>query len=139
MLASIEVWAQKELRINEVFTQYRQQMKESYVRGEALRGYRLDIMRTGKLTVSAGRRDDIEALFLEDIKDVPDRTQDNSEMEVRDGHLYYAVVQLADYKGRHRYVCYQCKHVESGKYEITLAYMRGTATMSDLRNTFKHK
>ena len=84
-------------------------------------------------------RDEVEALFEEDMKGRLSEDDENIELEYRDGHLYYAIVQLTDSKkGLHRYICYQCRQTMGGN-GITLVYMEGKASLADLRKTFKKK
>ena len=97
---------------------------------------------TATLPLSAQKdsaRDKVEALFKEDMQGRLSDENDNLELEYRDGHLYYAIVQIADTKkGLHRYICYQCRQ-ETGGNSITLVYMEGKASLADLRKTFKKK
>jgi len=113
-------------------------IKESLVKGESLAPYKLRVLRTAKFTVGEARRDEVETLFEEDMKGRND-DDENIELEYRDGHLYYAIVQLTDTrKGQHRYICYQCRKTTGG-HGITLVYMEGKASLCDLRKTFKKK
>lgn len=114
-------------------------IKESLVKGENLAPYKLRVLHTAKFTVGNERRDEVEALFEEDMKGRLSDDNENLELEYRDGHLYYAIVQLSDTKkGLHRYICYQCRQTMGGN-DITLVYMEGKARLSDLRKTFKKK
>lgn len=133
--------AQDGLEINKIFkgeVVNEKAMKESLVKGESLEPYKLRVLRTAKFTVGEARRDEVETLFEEDMKGRND-DDENIELEYRDGHLYYAIVQLTDTrKGQHRYICYQCRKTTGG-HGITLVYMEGKASLCDLRNTFKKK
>lgn len=131
--------AQAELKIGDIFegkTIGGKDKTETYIKGASLSAYKLDVLRTIKFCATANERNAVEKLFSADMKLVDNSAKDNMEMESRDGHLYYAVVQLPDYKGRHRFICYQCKK-SGNEYRITLAYMLGKATLSELRKTFK--
>lgn len=134
--------AQDGLEINKVFkgeTVNETAIKESLVKGESLAPYKLRVLHTAKFTVGEAHRDEVEALFEEDMKGRLPDDDENIELEYRDGHLYYAIVQLTDTrKGQHRYICYQCRKTTGG-HGITLVYMEGKASLCDLRNTFKKK
>lgn len=149
---SLCMMAQKELRINEVFSGKMISSKnvtETLIQGKSLESCKLDKLHTIKLNATEHERNDIEKLFKADIKDATGinddvvesrnnyiRNNDNMELEIRNGHIYYAVVQLQDFRGKHRFVCYQCKKT-GDEYKITLAYMRGEASMNELRKMFK--
>lgn len=134
--------AQDGLEINRIFkgkVVSELAMKESLVKGDNLAPYKLRVLHTAKFTVSDSRRDEVEALFEEDMKGRLSEDDENLELEYRDGHLYYAIVQLTDSKkGLHRYICYQCRKTMGGN-GITLVYMEGKASLADLRKTFKKK
>ena len=134
--------AQKGLRINEVFEGKlieKQRMGESLVKGENLAAYNLKVLHTVKFGANDKERARVDQLFTEDMKERISDDDSNMEFESRDGFIYYAIVQLTDNKeGTHRYICYQCKERYS-HYYITLVYMEGEASLSDLRKTFKKK
>ena len=140
--ASLPLSAQEGLRINEVFEGNiinELAMQESLVKGESLEPFKLKVLHTVKFTTGNSPRDKVEALFEEDMKGRLSDDNDNLELEYRDGHLYYAIVQIADTKkGLHRYICYQCRQ-ETGGNSITLVYMEGKASLADLRKTFKKR
>ena len=140
--ATLPLSAQEGLRINEVFEGNiinELAMQESLVKGESLEPFKLKVLHTVKFTTGNSARDKVEALFKEDMQGRLSDENDNLELEYRDGHLYYAIVQLADsHKGLHRYICYQCRQAMGG-YGITLVYMEGKASLADLRRTFKKK
>lgn len=134
--------AQDGLEINRIFKGEivsETAMKESLVKGDNLAPYKLRVLHTAKFTVGNSRRNEVEALFEEDMKGRLSDDDENLELEYRDGHLYYAIVQLPDTKkGLHRYICYQCRQTMGGN-GITLVYMEGKASLADLRKTFKKK
>ena len=144
MLLGITLCAnsQEGLRINEVFEGHvvtKQFIQESLVKGDNLAPYNLKVLHTAKCIANAKERVTMEQLFEEDMKESISDDDSNMEMESRDGHLYYAIVQLKDNtKGTHRYICYQCRD-RSSHYDITLVYMEGKASLADLRKTFKKK
>lgn len=135
--------AQEGLHINEVFEGKiipRQDIQESLIKGDNLASYNLKVLHTAKFTVSDKQlRSTVELLFAEDMKERISSDDSNIEMESRNGHLYYAIVQIKDNsKGTHRYICYQCRE-KATSYFITLVYMEGKASLADLRKTFKKK
>lgn len=138
---AVSAAAQKELRIGSVFDGKNITCKdkiETHVKGKTLEPYKLSVLRTLKFSATDAERDVVERLFAYDMKQTDASTKENFEKESRDGHLYYAVVQISDYQGQHRFICYQCRRTGS-EYKITLAYMRGKATISELRKMFKKK
>lgn len=136
---AMSTMAQKELKIGDIFEGKAVSIKdkvETHVKGKTLEPYKLSVLRTIKFSTTANDRDIAERLFSIDMKQVDASTKENFEMESRDGHLYYAVVQISDYQGQRRFICYQCKRT-GDEYKITLAYMRGKATINELRKMFK--
>ena len=142
LCVSLCAFAQKGLRINDVFegkVVLKSQMKESLIKGDNLAAYKLKVLHTAKFTTRNVTREEVEKLFSLDMENRLSDDDENMELESRNGHLYYAIVQLSDNeKGAHRYICYQCRD-KSGDYDITLVYMEGSASLADLRKTFKKK
>ncbi|MCR4592088.1 MAG: DUF6108 family protein [Bacteroidaceae bacterium] len=143
MSICLSTMAQQGLRINDVFAGKvvpKRHIQESLIKGDNLAAYKLKVLHTAKFsTFGTLRRDSVEALFQEDMKMRISDDNSNMEMEMRNGHLYYAIVQLTDNeKGAHRYICYQCREKERN-YDITLVYMEGSASLAYLRKTFKKK
>ena len=143
MLTSIclSALAQKGLKINDVFEGkviLKSKMQESLIKGDNLAAYNLKVLHTVKFTTPFRlRREEVEKLFYEDMEKRLSDDDENMELESRNGHLYYAIVQLSNTeKGAHRFICYQCRD-KSGDYDITLVYMEGKASLADLRKTFK--
>lgn len=143
MCVTLCAFAQKGLCINDVFegkVVLKNQMQESLIKGDNLASYKLKVLHTTKFTTHNINREEVEKLFNEDMKSRISEDDENMEMESRNGHLYYAIVQLTDSeKGAHRFICYQCRDVKPGRYDITLVYMEGSASLADLRKTFKKK
>lgn len=134
--------AQRGLQINEVFEGKviaKQYMQESLIKGDNVAPYKLRLLHTVKFLANNSQRTKADALFNIDMKERISDDDSNMEMETRDGFLYYAIVQLTDNdKGSHRYICYQCRP-KSTKFDITMVYMEGEASLADLRKTFKRK
>ena len=134
--------AQRGLQINEVFEGKviaKQYMQESLIKGDNVAPYKLRLLHTVKFLANNSQRAKADALFNIDMKERISDDDSSMEMETRDGFLYYAIVQLTDNdKGSHRYICYQCRP-KSTKFDITMVYMEGEASLADLRKTFKRK
>ena len=134
--------AQRGLQINEVFEGKviaKQYMQESLIKGDNVAPYKLKLLHTVKFLANNSQRAKADALFNIDMRERISDDDSNMEMETRDGFLYYAIVQLTDNdKGSHRYICYQCRP-KSTKFDITMVYMEGEASLADLRKTFKRK
>lgn len=139
---SLSTSAQRGLQINEVFEGKviaKQYMQESLIKGDNVAPYKLRLLHTVKFLANNSQRAKADALFNIDMKERISDDDSNMEMETRDGFLYYAIVQLTDNeKGSHRYICYQCRP-KSAKFDITMVYMEGGASLADLRKTFKRK
>jgi len=139
---SLSVTAQEGLQMNEVFEGKliaKQNMQESLIKGDNLASYKLRLLHTAKFAANDAQRDKVEALFNEDMKERLSDDDSNMEMENRNGHIYYAIVQLSDKKdGTGRFICYQCREKQKD-YDITLVYMEGSASLSHLREKFKRK
>ena len=142
LCVSLCAFAQKGLRINDVFegkVVSKSQMKESLIKGDNLAAYKLKVLHTAKFTTHNTNREEVEKLFSQDMENRLSDDDENMELESRNGRLYYAIVQLTDSeKDAHRFICYQCRD-NKGRYDITLVYMEGSASLSDLRKTFKKK
>lgn len=134
--------AQRGLQINEVFEGKviaKQYMQESLIKGDNVAPYKLRLLHTVKFLANNSQRAKADALFNIDMRERISDDDSNMEMETRDGFIYYAIVQLTDNdKGSHRYICYQCRP-KSTKFDITMVYMEGEASLADLRKTFKRK
>jgi hypothetical protein len=139
---SLSTSAQRGLQINEVFEGKviaKQYMQESLIKGDNVAPYKLRLLHTVKFLANNSQRAKADALFNIDMKERISDDDSNMEMETRDGFIYYAIVQLTDNdKGLHRYICYQCRP-KSTKFDITMVYMEGEASLADLRKTFKRK
>ena len=139
---SLSTSAQRGLQIDEVFEGKviaKQYMQESLIKGDNVAPYKLRLLHTVKFLANNSQRAKADALFNIDMKERISDDDSNMEMETRDGFLYYAIVQLTDNdKGSHRYICYQCRP-KSTKFDITMVYMEGEASLADLRKTFKRK
>lgn len=139
LMTTLCICAQEGLHVKEVFEGNivnREQLKETYIKGEMLAQYKLSLLRTVKFKASEEIRTTVEKLFEKDIENVLKSNAKSCELERRNNHLYYAIVQLADDKNKHRYLCFQGKK-DGEQTNITLVYMEGDASLNDLKRTFK--
>jgi hypothetical protein len=154
--AAMSLWAQQGLNVDSVFRglivpKSAPEFKETNLSGEVVKPYRLRKMRTISFLATESQRDHVERL-VEDDYQFADKNRttltdiDGEERENRNGHIYYIIFRTADRdrndagvrKTDHTYVCYQCKP-KGGRYDITLVYLEGPATFSDLMKNFKRK
>ena len=99
MCVTLCAFAQKGLCINDVFegkVVLKNQMQESLIKGDNLASYKLKVLHTTKFTTHNINREEVEKLFNEDMKSRFSDDDENMEMESRNGHLYYAIVQLTE-------------------------------------------
>ena len=151
------LWAQSGLSVDSVFRgmivpKNTNEFTETNLSGEVVRPYKLRKMRTISFLASESQRNRVEQLVEADyqiFKQRPKAKQtdaDGEEREDRNGHIYYLIFRTADRdrndagvrKIDHSYVCYQCKP-KAGRHEITLVYLEGPATFTDLMKNFKRK
>lgn len=133
---SVAVWAQKELRIAPYFdTDFARQHNATLVRreGKVLADYRLSLFHS--LTVKLG---DEQSRQLENALRTDTRTALHREEGYKRTRLYYGLYQLpALTKGQHRYLFYRNNGLRQGANpQVTLIYMTGSATLSELKQTF---
>ena len=151
------LWAQSGLSVDSVFRgmivpKNTNEFTETNLSGEVVRPYKLRKMRTISFLATESQRNKVEQLVEADyqiFKQRPKAKQtdaDGEEREDRNGHIYYLIFRTADRdrndagvrKIDHSYVCYQCKP-KAGRHEITLVYLEGPATFTDLMKNFKRK
>ena len=152
------LWAQQGLNVDSVFrglivAKNTPEFKETNLSGEVVRRpYKLRKMRTISFLATESQRDRVEQLVEADYQIFKQRPNakltdaDGEEREDRNGHIYYIIFRTADRdrndagvrKIDYSYVCYQCKP-KAGRHEITLVYLEGPATFTDLMKNFKRK
>ena len=140
-LVALSSWAQEGLAIKEIFDGKmirKEQIQETYIKGELLKEYKLNTLRTIKFTASETEREKAEAIFMKDLENNRLTESESCKLEVRNNHLYYAIVQLSDTGKQHRYICFQGKKTGQD-YAITLVYIEGMATLTELEHTLKRK
>lgn len=109
-------------------------MKRTFISGSQLHPYKLDTYKSLSFTVDEGKLHTVEVMVLRDAYDALDKQTDY------DGdHLTYALVCLPPMSGgRNRYLCFQAKEIK-GFWDVTVVYLRGTATVEDLNLMFNKK
>jgi len=132
-------FAQKGLQVDPIFQGEviaRKRMVETLARGESLEKYKLTLFHSLKMNVDEAERGSILERVLADVNGLDDK---NLEWESENNHVAYCIACLPGGKAKHRYLCYQCYEASKGGYNITLVYLEGSASMNDLKKTFKRK
>lgn len=106
---------------------------ESVVSGKELKSYNLDYFRSVRFKATDAEIDKIIS-WLE----VDALVAVNKEMDSEDGKLIYALLSFPADRNRNKYVGYQIKEVSGGKF-VTVVYLTGKASLSDLKVIFKHR
>lgn len=154
----LPVKAQKGLHVNDIFdgdVVAKTYMVDNLIKGEQLKPYKLTFFRSIKFKASAEERKKIESLVNEDIKNSldleqerqgqPDDLKPEKIAKYLQAPLNYAMMTLPpdgkfDPNSPNRwYLCYQCTPYKQHEYAITLVFMKGYATVAELRKMFKKK
>lgn len=133
------VLAQKGLHVAPIFQGEvipKKRMMETMARGESLEKYKLTLFHSLKMNVDVFERGTILERVLADVNGLESK---NVEWESENNNVAYCIACLPGGKSKHRYLCYQCYEASQGGFNITLVYLEGSASMSDLRKTFKKK
>lgn len=155
LLSALPSIAQKGLHVSEIFdgdVVAKTYMVDNLVKGEQLKPYKLTFFRSIKFKATAEERTKIEKLVSEDIKNSLDLELERQEEKEGDKQTTpltppyrYAMMTLPpdgkfDPNSRNRwYLCYQCTPFKQNEYAITLVFMKGHATVAELRKMFKKK
>lgn len=145
--------AQKGLHVNEIFEGdivEKTYMVDNLIKGEQLKPYKLTFFRSLKFKASAEGRAKIEKLVSEDIKNSLDLELERQRGKESDKNatplsppFSYVMMTLPpdgkfDPNSPNRwYLCYQCTPYKKNEYAITLVFMKGHATVKELRKMFK--
>ena len=136
-------YAQSGLHINDVFEGKdisKKEMVETLIKGEQLAQYHLTVFHSVKFTATEQQRDAVEKKFQMDMESKSSNNQQNCEMEMRNGHLFYAIAEVDShpYSGR-KHISYQCSATTvPNKYNITLVYIEGYCDLKQLKKIFKN-
>lgn len=145
LFAVIQLSAQSGYGINPVFDGKlipSSRIKETYISGTQLAPYKLREFRSVKLMATPAEMSRIQALLLEDGKGAEDR-----QTEYTGGVLTYALFRFRTTVRSTRYEMpaegnkYLCLQVfpKGDRYDVTLVYMSGDATLDELKKLFKNE
>ena len=131
------VHAQSGLHIAQLFgAHYRNRKDATEVLLKGKNKYNLSLFRSLSLSSAPPDQARFERLVLADTRSAIDK-----EACMRNGRLYYGFYQLPPKKNLRRYIFYRNntldKSSSSSQPAITLIYMEGTATLNELKQSFK--
>jgi len=110
------------------------EMKRTFISGSQLEPYHLDTYKSVAFRVGTVIYYTVEGLVEQDAKSAVTK-----QVEYLGDHLTYAVICLPQtYTGLNRFLCFQAKE-DDGLWDITLVYLRGTATVEDLDKMFNKR
>lgn len=134
----LSLQAQSNLHISPVFdhiSDYGKDTKTVWVKGKELRKYKLTLYRSIS-TENSQMAANMEKAVLADSRKAADK-----EVGYIGSHLYFAFLSLppeAAGQDFMRFIFYRNPSLKNGgKNEVTLVYMEGQITMSELKNLFK--
>ena len=133
LLAVIQLSAQSGYGINPVFDGKvipSSRIKETYINGTQLAPYKLRVFRSVKFTATPAELSRIQALLLEDGKGAEDRQTEYTGAEIHSTRYDMPT------EGN-KYLCLQV-FPKGGRYDVTLVYMSGDATLDELKRLFKN-
>lgn len=109
-------------------------MKQTVISGSRLEPYKLDTYKSLSFQVGEGAFHQVEILLIKDSSAATDK-----QMEYVEDHLTYAVICLPKtYTGLNRFLCFQAKE-DKGVWDVTVVYLRGTASVEDLDSMFNKR
>ena len=106
---------------------------ESIVSGKELKPYNLDYFHSMRFQAT-----DQEIARVATWIETDALTAVSKEMDSEEGKLTYALLDFPADKARHRYVGFQVKEA-AGQRFVTVVYLTGKATQSNLKVIFKHR
>lgn len=136
LLALAPARAQAGLQIDSLFNGSlvpASRVTESVVSGRDLKSYNLDYFRSIRFKATEAEIDKVTTWLEGDAL-----TAVSKEMDTEDGSLVYALLRFPADRERNKYVGYQVKEASGSKY-VTVVYLTGKATASDLRVIFKQR
>lgn len=135
-LALVPAGAQAGLQIDSLFNGAivpASTVTESVVSGKELKPYNLDYFRSIRFKATDAEIDRVVSWLEADALIAV-----NKEMDSENGKLVYALLRFPADRDRNRYVGYQVKEVSDSRF-VTVVYLTGKATASDLKVIFKHR
>lgn len=143
-ISLVTIHAQSGLYINDVFEGKdisKKEMVETLIKGEQLAQYHLTVFHSVKFTATEQQRDAVEKKFQMDMEHNTKNSngKQNCEMEMRNGHLFYAIVEVDSHSFERKHISYQCSATTApNKYNITLVYIEGYCDIKQLKKIFKN-
>ncbi|MCH5174986.1 MAG: hypothetical protein J1F40_03810 [Prevotellaceae bacterium] len=138
-------YSQSGLYINDVFEGKdinKKEMVETLIKGEQLAQYHLTVFHSVKFTATEQQRDVVEKKFQLDMENNTKNfsNKQNCEMEMRNGHLFYAIAEVDSHSyAERKHISYQCSATTvPNKYNITLVYIEGYCDLKQLKKIFKN-
>lgn len=134
----IPLCAQKGLQVGRMFDGRFHKQKDAtevLLKGSKVKAYKLTLFRSLTINATNPAVTSIEQAVSSDGRQAIDKEQSS-----RGGHLGYAFFQLPSVGNIHRYLFYRNNavlHTNSAGTKVTLIYMEGTATLKELKATFK--
>ena len=135
-LALVPARAQAGLQIDSLFSGAivpASTVTESVVSGKELKPYNLDYFRSIRFKATDSEIDRVVSWLEADALIAV-----NKEMDSENGKLVYALLRFPADRDRNKYVGYQIKEESDSKF-VTVVYLTGKATASDLKVIFKHR
>lgn len=134
---SLALWAQKGLHVAQLFDGRYHKKKDAtevLMKGRQLGAYKLSLFRSLTLGPQSGNANVIEPLVKADGRSAIDK-----ELTTRGGRLAVAFYQLPSVGKTRRYLYYSNTGAagSSSASQIVLIYMEGTATLDELKRSFK--
>ena len=106
---------------------------ESVVSGKELKPYNLDYFRSVRFKATDAEIDKVISWLAVDALIAV-----NKEMDSENGRLVYALLGFPAGRDRNKYVGYQVKEMSGNKF-VTVVYLSGKASVSDLKIIVKHR
>lgn len=135
VIATLSAMAQSGLNVKNVFAKKYTKLPNAvatYVVGDKVEKYNLDVYRSLSLTCDMKTAAEIEHLVLSDGATAIDK-----EVAYRDGHLRYGFYVLPRSTDSNRYLFYAGKMLGGDKVKVTVVYMSGDATKSQVLKMVK--
>ena len=135
----LSVWtasAQKGLQVGPIFDGKvipPKAMKETFIKSAQLDPFNLERYRSVSFSGDDTVLEEVSRRVLADAENATDQ-----EIHMNKGKLVYAILTFEGTNRDNRFICFQCVS-KDGSNSITLVYMHGPATLSDLKRLFKTK
>ena len=132
---AVTVHSQTGMNISEIFEgkgKWHQKFNGTHIEGNALQKYKLTLFKSAT-TTDYRLYEEIERLVESDGANAIDK-----ECGYINGRLYYGFYQFRPTNNRYRYLFYRNSSLRDDEpNEVTIIYMEGTPTLSQLKEMFK--